>query len=125
MSQYSIFTSQLRHALPFYNSLICIPVVTAIICSTVLAVTDYYIQVFFLIKFFHESCSGPLYTDNPCIPNPCQNNGLCYINDLSFVCICTEGYTEELCDISKIFTHVITITTNPAMLITVVYPLCV
>jgi len=38
---------------------------------------------------------------NPCLPNPCQNNGLCTPSGTSYVCACLTGYTGQRCETRK------------------------
>ena len=33
--------------------------------------------------------------------NPCQNNGTCIADDLSFICECLPGFTGQICEQSK------------------------
>ena len=35
--------------------------------------------------------------------NPCQNNGTCIADDLSFICECLPGFTGQICEQSKFF----------------------
>ncbi|XP_072038374.1 uncharacterized protein [Amphiura filiformis] len=41
-----------------------------------------------------------LVTDDPCVSNPCQNNGLCLtaVSGGSYVCRCVEGFTGTNCE---------------------------
>ncbi|XP_071793451.1 neurogenic locus notch homolog protein 4-like [Asterias amurensis] len=36
-------------------------------------------------------------TENPCLPNPCQNSGFCMPGVPSFRCICSNGFTGTTC----------------------------
>ena len=41
---------------------------------------------------------------NPCMSNPCHNNGQCYpSSETSFMCVCSRGYTGQTCEQGKIF----------------------
>lgn len=35
--------------------------------------------------------------DSPCLPNPCQNNGVCFPNGQTYFCQCTSQYTGNQC----------------------------
>lgn len=38
---------------------------------------------------------------DPCMPNPCQNNGLCTASGTSYTCACLAGYTGQRCETRK------------------------
>ena len=44
---------------------------------------------------------------NPCLPNPCQNEGQCAVSGSSFDCSCSIGWKGERCegryDLSAVF----------------------
>ncbi|GBM69948.1 Abnormal pharyngeal pumping eat-20 [Araneus ventricosus] len=35
---------------------------------------------------------------NPCVPNPCQNDGTCSVIDGRFMCFCSELFSGEFCE---------------------------
>lgn len=41
-----------------------------------------------------------IHVENPCLVNPCQNNGQCIpeLEPGEFSCICTSGYFGQLCE---------------------------
>ena len=53
-------------------------------------------QVIYLIVFFI------LVEASPCTPNPCENNGLCILEQSSFKCNCTPEYEGERCETGKL-----------------------
>ncbi|CAF1030862.1 unnamed protein product, partial [Brachionus calyciflorus] len=41
-------------------------------------------------------------TKNPCLPNPCQNNGICTIvGDTTYVCRCTSNFDGDNCSLTR------------------------
>ena len=69
---------------------------------------------FFLtyIRFFrtlHKTISQErfLYFTDPCVPNPCYNDGICNNdpNSGNFKCQCTDGWVGDTCDIGITLLH--------------------
>ena len=40
-----------------------------------------------------------------CANNPCQNGGICTNQEATFVCRCQLGWTDKLCDKSKVTSY--------------------
>ncbi|XP_060564014.1 E-selectin-like [Ruditapes philippinarum] len=39
-------------------------------------------------------------TDDPCFPNPCQNEGTCIVNGADYTCNCQSGFEGKSCETS-------------------------
>ena len=44
-----------------------------------------------------EGYSGKECQINPCTPNPCDNGGICIINENKWTCSCPPGYNGKTC----------------------------
>ena len=60
----------------------------------------------------------PIISD-PCVPNPCQNNGFCYHYENSYKCRCQPGCFGPVCQItSQTFSNLLTVSScepNPCL----------
>lgn len=52
-------------------------------------------------------CVSSKLGSNPCMPNPCQNNGICTVSGTSFVCSCLSGFSGQRCETCMYFSKII------------------
>ncbi len=72
---------------------------------TYVANSMFFVGVFLLTKVLLVSAQFSLMLSshgdserNPCLPNPCHNDGQCTVSGSSFDCSCTIGWKGERCE---------------------------
>ncbi|CAF3618197.1 unnamed protein product [Adineta steineri] len=94
---------------PCYNGGACIPTTNAYVCSCVYPNSGSNCELRIATPAPQSSCACILCpcptptttTTNPCLPNPCQNNGGCAVTQNTAQCYCPSAFTGYYCQYTR------------------------